>query len=79
VQDSEVEFFMRLYKVFDADGNGKVEFEELVEGLGILAAGSARAKLKLYYDMFSQTSEQLVHAEDGVSPRADDEPIERGQ
>ena len=30
---AEVDFFGRLYKVFDADHNGSVEFDELVEGL----------------------------------------------
>ena len=50
---AEVDFFGRLYKVFDADGNGSVEFDELVEGLSVLAAGSAKEKLQMYYTMFS--------------------------
>lgn len=56
--DVEVEFFMRLYKTFDEDGNGKVEFEELIDGLAVLAGGSARQKLQMYYEMFSH-SEQI--------------------
>lgn len=50
---AETEFFGRLYKVFDADKNGSVEFDELVEGLSVLAAGSAKEKLHMYYKMFS--------------------------
>jgi Ca2+-binding EF-hand superfamily protein len=50
---AEVDFFGRLYKVFDADHNGSVEFDELVDGLSVLAAGSAKDKLRMYYKMFS--------------------------
>ena len=53
---AEVEFFGRLYKVFDADGNGSVEFDELVDGLSTLAGGSARDKLHMYYTMFAISS-----------------------
>ena len=50
--ESEVEFFQRLYRVFDTDRNGQVDFEELHTGLSSLLAGSARVKLQMFFDMF---------------------------
>lgn len=50
--ESEVEFFRRLYRVFDSDRNGQVDFEELYTGLSSLLAGSARVKLQMFFDMF---------------------------
>lgn len=34
------------WQVFDADGNGKVEFTELIDGLSTLSTGTAREKLQ---------------------------------
>ena len=45
---AEVDFFGRLYKVFDVNENGSVEFDELMDGLSILAAGNAKEKLQMY-------------------------------
>jgi len=50
--ESEVDFFRRLYRVFDTDRNGQVDFEELYTGLSMLLAGSARVKLQMFFDMF---------------------------
>lgn len=59
-RDSEVEFFQRLYRVFDADRNGQVDFEELYTGLSSLLAGSARAKLQMFFDMYFTEERQTA-------------------
>jgi Ca2+-binding EF-hand superfamily protein len=59
-RESEVEFFQRLYRVFDTDRNGLVDFEELYTGLSSLLAGSARAKLQMFFDMFFTEERQTV-------------------
>ena len=58
--DSEVEFFQRLYRVFDTDRNGQVDFEELYTGLSSLLAGSARVKLQMFFDMFFTEERQTA-------------------
>jgi Ca2+-binding EF-hand superfamily protein len=58
--DSEVEFFRRLYRVFDTDRNGQVDFEELYTGLSSLLAGSARVKLQMFFDMFFTEERQTA-------------------
>ena len=59
-RESEVEFFQRLYRVFDTDRNGLVDFEELYTGLSSLLAGSARAKLQMFFDMFFTEERQTA-------------------
>ena len=51
--EAELDFFAKLYKVFDSDGNGKVEFTELIDGLHLLSEGSAKEKLQMYFNMFA--------------------------
>ena len=65
--DAEVDFYRRLYRTFDTDKNGSVEFEELCTGLSALLAGSTRAKLRLFFDMFYTDEAKKNNAEKGLS------------
>ena len=49
----------KLYRAFDADRNGSVDFEELCAGLTSMLAGSTRQKLRLFFDMFVTTDDGL--------------------
>jgi hypothetical protein len=48
----------KLYRAFDADRNGSVDFEELCAGLTSMLAGSTRQKLRLFFDMFVTTDDE---------------------
>ena len=74
---AEVDFFGRLYKVFDADGNGSVEFDELVDGLSILAAGTAKEKLQMYYTMFSINANVQVNSDEEEADEVEAEKTQR--
>jgi hypothetical protein len=50
----DMDFCRRLYKILDTDGDGTVNFEELLRGMSTLLCGSARQRLQLFYAMYAQ-------------------------
>ena len=50
--EADLDFFKRLYKVFDIDGDRAVDFGELCDGLSMLLTGTVKEKMRLYYQMY---------------------------
>ena len=57
-------FLERLFKLFDADATGAINFREYVLGMATVSMGSARDKFQLSFDVFDiDGSGQISHGE----------------
>lgn len=43
-----------LFKAFDKDGSGKIDFKELASGLSLVAKGSAEEKLRILFSAYDK-------------------------
>ncbi|GAM21831.1 hypothetical protein SAMD00019534_050060 [Acytostelium subglobosum LB1] len=54
----------QLFKVFDKDKDGSLDFSELMSGLCILAKGTSEERLKLYFSFFDSDNSGFVSKEE---------------
>ena len=59
--DTELDFFARLFRHFDADASKTVDFDELVVGLSTLLTGTIREKLEMFWEMYMHKITSCEH------------------
>ncbi len=42
---------MKMFEIFDADGNGTVDLQEIIAGVTVLCGGTAEEKLRAFFDL----------------------------
>lgn len=54
-------FGERFFALFDTDGSGDIECEELINGLRMLKNGTPTQKLKFLFDVFDADGKYLLN------------------
>ena len=57
----------RLFGVFDADGNGVVDFTELASGLSVLCSGSREDKVRAAFNLFDVNGDGFISLDEMVT------------
>ena len=55
-----------LFSLFDTDGNGYVDFNELASGLSVLCGGTSHDKVRAAFDLYDVNQDGFISFEETV-------------